>query len=460
MTSANGRLRRGIGANAFALAIRIASQFAIVPVLFTAWSPERVGAWFMLAAFPVLLGLVAQGFAGAAANDALARKESDPGRSCEDAFLASLAVGTAATAVLGLAALVIAPALLEAVGRFATLVAASELRPALALLVAYSVVASWQASLEVPFRCSGRYPAHIALGAGTAGVETLAIALAVVFSGGFEAVAAAMLATRALGLLMSYLLARRSGPLWGGGMRWTAISACTRRLARPAAGFLALALIPALNLQGYALLVGFAFGPAVLAVFVATRTFARLFDVVTGFAFSMQYHEHAHLPNDRALQRRMLATATLAMLLPAAAFSALLMAIGGPLQHAWTGGNAPFDHGVAAMILLAATVRGLAAAPAAALAATNAHGAHTAAYLTGTIASLAAGSLLAWSGAPLTVVLLALTGAELSQCAIAFAKAWRRLDYGWRQFVMDLFDRQRLHDVAMLARYVAAGNSR
>ena len=59
------RLRRGLGANALSIAIRIALQFATLPLLFAAWPAGQVGVWLMLFTLPAYVGIVGTGFAGA-----------------------------------------------------------------------------------------------------------------------------------------------------------------------------------------------------------------------------------------------------------------------------------------------------------------------------------------------------------------------------------------------------------
>lgn len=452
---AGARLLRGISANLFALVIRIGSQLTLIPILFAFWPANRVGVWMMLATAPSFIGLIASGYAAAAANAALNADEAHRESEARKAFGASLFAATLGTAILSLIALIAIEAVPHRILGNGLTPTLTQFRTITALLVIYSFVSAWQSTLEVPLRLAGRYPEHIAIGAGSAGLDVAAVAFAVGMGGGFVELAAAMAGVRALACLATAIFAARVAPSVLRRMKGDISRDYARRLFKPALAFIVLTLIPVLNLQTYALIVGLAFGPVILAGFVATRTLARLFDILVGAVFAIQYFEHGHLDGDtRATQRRLLATMTMLMLVAAFVFAVFLMALGGPIQNAWTLGDTRFDPTIAAVVVTGALLRGLAASPAAALAARNDHGAHTTAYLAGSLLALTGAVGLAMAGAPLPAVIAMIVAAELGHAVTAFVRAFDSLDYRAKDFFADLFSTERLQDVAMVVRHM------
>ena len=458
---AGARLLRGISANLFSLVIRIGSQLTLIPILFAFWPADRVGVWMMLATVPSFIGLIAGGYAAAAANAALSASDNARKRQGRQAFAASMFAATIGTAALSLVVLIAIEAVPQRILGDGLTPTLPQFRTITALLVAYSFASAWQSALEVPLRLAGRYPEHIAIGSGSAGLDVAAVAVAVAMGGGFVELAAAMAGVRICAFIATYLFARRVSPAV---MRWRKGGDTVRYakgLLKPALAFIILTLIPVLNLQSYALIVGLAFGPVVLAGFVATRTLARLFDIVVGAVFTIQYFEHAHLDGDtQAKQRRLLATMTVVMLVAAIAFVMFLVLLGGPVQRIWTMGETRFDPAIAAIVVTGALLRGLAASPAAALAARNDHGAHTSAYLGGSIIALAAAIALAIAGAPPLAVIAMIVAAELGHTVAAFARAFAKLNYRARDFLTDLVSTQRLADVTAVLRHVTRREAR
>ena len=215
-------------------------------------------------------------------------------------------------------------------------------------------------------------------------------------------------------------------------------------------------LVFGVNLQGYLLLVGASFGAVALAGFVATRTLVRVLDLVTGLAYGLQYYESGYLEGDRqAAQRRIMATMTIIALALSLSFAAALLIFGPLLQDLYTLGETRFDYAVATILLCAATLRALAAAPVAVVAAENAHTPIVAAYLAGSAAGLALAAGLGVAGAPLSLVLLPLVLAEASQLVPATRRALVMLDWTPGDFFAALLSGERKSDIAAFVRLLA-----
>ena len=246
------------------------------------------------------------------------------------------------------------------------------------------------------------------------------------------------------------LQARRVGPtLFGSG---GSARREVRGLLAPSLAFMAMPVIFGLNLQGYLLIVGARYGPALLAAFAATRTLTRLLDLVTNFAYGLHYFESGYLSGDtRILQRRILATMTTLALTASILFAVVLLIIGPWLQDLYTAGKTAFDPAVAGVLLAAATLRALSASPLAIIAARNRHAPTIAIYLTGSLIAVACAALLSASGASLPVTLALLIVAEACQLVPALRAALRELDLTFSAFFAALLSRDRLRDITDLA---------
>ena len=168
------------------------------------------------------------------------------------------------------------------------------------------------------------------------------IAFTLASSDSIAVLAMALALGRAAMAAITLLVARRAAPQLFAGHAGID-TAAMRALVRPSLAFMAMPLIFGLNLQGYVLLVGARYGPVALAAFAATRTLTRLLDLLTNLAYGLHYYESGYLAGERiALQRRILATTTLAALAIALLLSAALLATGAWLQPLYTGGQTRF----------------------------------------------------------------------------------------------------------------------
>ena len=450
MSGDRRRLLRGISANLMTLGTRIAVQFATLPIFFASWDVEAVGVWLILFAIPAYIALVGNGFAGAGGTAALAAaQDGDMDRARQD-FRASWVISTASTAVLAAvfagSAIFLVPHQVDSGNGLAV----SDLTQAAAWLALYIFATSQMAIFDIPYRVAGRYPDHIFLYNAAGLLEIAVIAAAVGFSDSLATLAMALALFRCLSALWIFAAARRAAPQLFS-QSGIASRASLKGLWKPSLAFMLMPLVFGLNLQGYLLLVGASFGAVVLAGFAATRTLTRLLDLFTNVAYGLQFYESGYLQGDRrSVQRRMLATMTLASLLIAALFALCLLTIGPWLQDLYTLGETTFSAHAALVLIGAATLRTLSAAPMAILAADNAHAPVITRYLLGSVIALAVGVLLSFAGAPLPLLLLPLLFAEACQLFPSMRRALAAVGTGPGAFIASLGSSERLEDARAL----------
>ncbi|MBX7539818.1 hypothetical protein [Qipengyuania sphaerica] len=444
------RIKRGILANIAALGTRIAVQFATLPILFASWSVEAIGTWLILFAIPAYVALVGNGFAGAGGTAALAAvQEGEMPRARRD-FRAAWAISAGSTAALALVfattAMIIVPSVVENGDGLDIW----DIAQASAWLALYVFATSQMAVFDIPYRAVGRYPDHIFLYNATSLLEIVVLAAAVTFSQSLAVLAMSLALFRCLAAFAIYLSARKVAPQMfesGHGP----IGESLDGLWKPSLAFMLSPLIFGLNLQGYLLLVGAVFGAVVLAGFAATRTLARLLDLITGLVYGMQFYESGYISGDRrAIQKRMLATMTVISLVMSTGFAIVLLVLGPLVQDIYTLGETLFDPAVAIVLVLAAAVRAVSANAIALVAAENAHARIILLYLIGSALSLLVAILIGWAGAPLPVVLLPLIAAETSQLVPTMRRALAMIEMTPREFATSLVSRERLDDVKAL----------
>lgn len=450
------RIMRGFAANLASIATRIAVQFATLPIFFASWDPQRIGTWLILFSIPAYIAIVGNAFSGAGGTSALLAVQSNDLQQARSDFKASWTISAASTGALALlfagSAMFLLPSLIDD----GSSVGVWEAAKAVAWLSLYIFATSQMAVFEIPFRVAERYPDHIFLYNAASLIEIVIIAAVVTFSEDLSILAMALSITRCMAAGTVFVCARRVAPeLFAGGER--SANDSLRKLWRPSAAFMLVPLVFGLNLQGYLLLVGAVYGAAVLAAFVATRTLTRLLDLFTNLAYAMQFYETGYLgKGKRQIQRRMMATSTLLTLSICLLFAVGLLLVGPWLQDVYTIGQTRFDPAVALVLLVAASLRALSAAPVAVLAAANDHGRTMAIYLAGSAVALFLAVMLTLAGAPMAVALLPLVLAEASQLLPAARQALATLDWTIAQFLSQLFVRDRFDDMHQLLRALKA----
>lgn len=451
---ARHRILGGIVANAIATGVRIGHHLILVPILFAFWPSALIGVWLMISAFPAYLSLTASGL-GAAGGNAIVIAAGEGRRDEARAiFMVTWAmIGVSSVALLGAFAaassLLITPATYAGAG-----VSRGELAAAMLMLCGYIFALVQLSALEVGFRYAERYPLLINLVTAQSVGEIAATALVVANTRTLWVLPLALAAVRLASVAVGHaLLHRIAGELYGRVERHTALGHA-RALWRPSLGFMASPVVTGLNLQGYTLLIGSAYGPVALAAFAATRTLARLLDNLITFAYATLFFEMSYVRNSgREAQRRLTAAATSALAVLGLAFAMGLLVFGGPVQRLWTHGETRFVPAIALALVAAGIVRALSVPVTAVVSAENRLGRPMAVYLAATLASFAAAAIAAHFGAPIWAVAAIGVLAELGILLPALLSALRLLDYPRARFAEDVarVDR-RLAEIARIAR--------
>lgn len=455
---ATRRIARGIFANLFTFATRVTVQFATLPLFFANWTSDRIGSWMILFAIPAYIASVGHSFAGAGGNAALAAAQAGDMDRARGDFRMAWALSATGTAALALIFLGLGELLLDWLAGELAGIAPGEFRGTFRWLALYLFAVSQMSVLDAAFRVAGRYPDHIVINAFAQLAEILVIAVCVTISESLAVLAMGLALMRLGFAMLNLVLAWRAAPaLFSRGA--TPLRQSLAELWKPSLAFMTVPLILALNLQGYLLLVGTRYGPTLLAGFVATRTLTRLLDLLTSFSYGVQYYEAGYLGADRRdIQRRQLATMTTLTALIVLGFSAVLLAAGPALQSLYTLGQTAFDPAVAAVLLLAAGIRAIAASPMAMVASENRHSRIVLYYLAGSAFSLALAAGLSFSGASLPIVLSGLILAELAQAIPVFRTLLRQLGLPFGKFLRLLYSPKRLADIGSLSRRLLRGS--
>lgn len=336
------------------------TQLVLVPILATRWGLELYGQWLLLATVPQFLSMSDFGFATAAGTRmtmAVATGDRDAAiRIFQSAWRAILTSSALLIALL-LAAVWTVPD--SALGASAS-AAAGELRLTLAILAVYGVVAVQGSIVFAGFRAARLFATGAFWNAVVLLIENAALVIAVLRGGGIVAAASAWLAGRLLALVGQHLLLRRKVP-------WLAIGLSQGNwreaggLLAPAGSVMLLPLAQALALQGTALVIGVAAGPAAVPVFAAVRTLSRV-------GMQMCWIVSTPLmPEVSAATARADRKALAALLLVTLAFSALLvvpfacgfMIAGQHLIAIWTQGTIAAPRALVTFMGLAIALGGI-----------------------------------------------------------------------------------------------------
>ena len=270
-----GRLRRGIGAQAYSQAVLVLIRLGEVPLFLHFWGAQLYGEWLMLAAIPAYLAIADGGFASAA-NREMAMLSGGGDRKGAIAVFQStfmlLVVVSFASMVLATVAIFFLP--FDLWFHFEA-ITPGKVKIVLFIFVLYVLTSFQGGLLNGGFWCCGKYPLAMALSASTTLLEFASLAIVVSLHGGPVQVAQAYLGGRIFGTLIILRAMRKSTP-W---LRYGVDSASIRligRLAAPAFASVAFPLGNAFYIQGMRLVVGFVLGPASLAIFAPLRTLSNL----------------------------------------------------------------------------------------------------------------------------------------------------------------------------------------
>ena len=404
------RLKKGLGAQAYANIVNVLIQLATVPLLITAWGVELYGAWLILTAIPIYLTMSDLGFATAAQNEmTMAVGRGDRAAELEtfqSAWLLVLAVSFPVALIVG-GLVPLAP-----FSDWLNLAVLSDATATLVLwLLGLRVLLSIQTNLiYAGYHCVGAYGQGQFLLASIRLLEFALLVLAVVQGGDPVTAAGALLVGRLVGTIGMRLMLRRANPDVNFG--WShARMATVARLARPALASLAFPLGGAMNVQGIVVVVGALISPAAVTVFATLRTMTRFgMQLVRALnaAAAPEIATAFGAGNTERVRKLHNHTCQLAVWVSATVAVALLL-FGAWLVELWTGGAVHMRWDIFGLFLAVLVVNGLWLASLMLVYATNRHmrvavvyvavnlGALAGAYLLGRMFGLAgvAGSLLA-----------------------------------------------------------------
>ncbi|WP_324828381.1 hypothetical protein [Qipengyuania zhejiangensis] len=452
--TAHRRLLQAILSYLLGIAVRIVVQLATLPILFAYWSATRVGTWMVIFALPAYFVVAGQAFSGAGGTAALAAAREERWDEARAAFRASWIWATSATLLVAAGLAALALLVPDELARDLGFTGAPELR-ACALWLGIYVLAVCQSSLMlVPLRVSGRYPQHVMFQSVASLAEIAVLAACVTTSQSFGLLAASLAVLRvAITGLQTVLAFRASPALFAPGR--IALRTTLRQLVRPSLAFMILPLVYVLNLQGYTLLVGFAFGAQVVAGFVATRVIVRAIDLVMTVLYTIQFNEAGYLGDGkREFQRRQLATMTALTLAATIGFALVIVPAGPWLQSVLSAGKSQFDPAIALVLLASGSIRALGTTPQAIVAADNGHVHLANRYLVASILALVGAAALAVAGFGLPAILAMLVPAELMLALPAMRAALRHLGWDTEGLARALVSRERVADIAQLARFL------
>jgi len=354
------RLSWGVGANVVDKLMVSGSQLLTVAALSNAWGLHVYGVWVLLATVPTFLAMGDLGFASAAGvKMAMARARGHTNEVIAIFHSAWVAI-LASSAVL--ATLCIAVSLLAPIGfiSFGSALSEFELRTTLLLLLLYGLVIVQGSILFAALRCDGRYAAGAFWHAGMMVLECVLVLATVHSGGGPVLAAAALLAGRVGGLLGQGILLRLQVPWLRLGFAqasWKEL----RSLIAPAGAVMALPFGQALALQGSAVMLGLAAGPAAVPAFTVARTLSRIGLQLCGlFNTALMPEASAVIARADRVTLAAMVLATMALSVVVAWPFALLFAVyGQEVVAAWSHGVIAVPDGVVPFMAIGMAAGGL-----------------------------------------------------------------------------------------------------
>ena len=348
-----GRLRRGLGGQAFSQAVNLAFQFGSVPLFLHFWDKALYGEWLILAAFPAYLVISNLGFTNATSYEVTMRVSRGDTAGALRAFQTSwLFVTLISLAVAGLAMLALWFAPLAAWFNLAEL--SDHGAAAVLALLLIQILFNIQTGLAaVGLMSAGQYGLQSYLTALTRLVSLVLIAGALMSGARPLGVAIVVACVEAAGFLVVFVFAHRHSPWLRYG--FTHVSRETwRQLAPPSLGFVGLTVANAISIQGPIIVLGAILGPSAVAVFATLRMLARAVVLFANLAFTTVRPEiaMAYGRDDIDLVRRLNNRAVqFAAWLAMIAFVGL-MVFGPAIVDFWTVGRIPAPRTLLGLLLI------------------------------------------------------------------------------------------------------------
>ncbi|MET3614939.1 O-antigen/teichoic acid export membrane protein [Rhizobium aquaticum] len=273
------RIATGSVANLAGVGISALLQLLTVPVLASAWGPERFGLWMMLTTIPTYFALTDLGFAQAATTDMTIKAARQEHESVLATFqsVGLLFVASSAT-VFALSTLLLMPGILSDAQSEYWMIQNAGI---IVLLTGYSALALVSQVTLAGFRATGNYAVGTLVYDSLVLVEGLAALLIAFLGGDFRAVAITFIVMRLFGLAIHYSYLRVRVPWLYLGFGHANFEELKRLLA-PALAAMMIPVALAINLQGVVLLVGIVLSPASVALLAPVRTASRVIIQVIG----------------------------------------------------------------------------------------------------------------------------------------------------------------------------------
>jgi O-antigen/teichoic acid export membrane protein len=255
--------------------VQIFIRLAEVPLLLAYWGPQRYGEWLMLSAIPFYLSISDGGFANTACREMAMRSAAGDRRGTLAVFQSTWALLIVVSIAMSLLSLLLVQ--LAPLGSWLhfSIIAASEVKITMLLLVVYVLVGFQGGLLNGCFWVAGRYASGMVFIAVTLLFEFVGLAAAVVLGGGPIQAAGGYLIGKLLGIGLMWIGQRRVSPWLRYGLSSFSMPTL-KRLCKPAFASLAFPLGNALNIQGTRIVVGLVLGPSAVALFVPLRTLSRI----------------------------------------------------------------------------------------------------------------------------------------------------------------------------------------
>lgn len=389
------RIARGTAVGLFGQVTQVLVQLLSVPVLTHSWGLAGYGAWVLLYSVPGLLAMADLGLTTAGANEMIhAVAQGDRPRAARIMMALRLITVPTGLALLGLATvavLVVFPASLDF---GADLPRDQALRTAV-LLGLYGFLALINGVTMAAFRAADAFASSGFLGLMIILVEAVAALSWAMMGGSQVEVAFAYFAVRLAGTVLLSLSLRRHAP-WLRDASWHIDRKELAALVRPAFAALVIPGAQAISIQGSVMVIGAVGGPAAIPAFSVVRTLSR---TALQFAYRLSIASMprytvfvAQKDEPRASQLLVLNLAVMAALVVPAAL--IMMLIGKPFIHAWTGGLVQPSIALLAVMIAAMLAHAAWGPLSNLLLAVNRHASFTYFYLVASVVSVAAGALL------------------------------------------------------------------
>jgi O-antigen/teichoic acid export membrane protein len=405
------RFAKSVAAMTYAKVVTAIVQLAIIPVFAVHWGLALYGQWLMIATVPLFLSASDFGFSTAASNRIIGEVARDEAGEAAITFQTAFKMILQLTAAVGLLGALVSFALPDRLLSATGGMTGGQARIVLLVMLAFGLVALQEFLFAGVMRAQGRQAQSVALTATTQFAEGLATLSVVALGGRPIAAATCYLVVRTVGVCTQAALAHRYTPWLK--MCFGQVSAeRLRELFRPAIAAMAIPLSYAGYLQGTAVAIGLAAGPAAVPLYTSLRTASRVGMQLTNTVVVpiMPEYTAAHAQGNAQRLARMGGILVAASACAGIAMGAGLILFGGALLDRWTHGVIRPPQAMIALMGIGLVLGIVWNAVAALLLAINRHETYSYAFLAAATLGLAPTYLL--------VLRFGVTGAAMENLAI------------------------------------------